>query len=40
MVRFHSPYKHVFLSKWTSCRGQGNAAFLVVMVCIIVLVYL
>jgi outer membrane protein OmpA-like peptidoglycan-associated protein len=40
MVTFHSPHKHAFLSKWTSCRGQGNTAFLVVMVCIIILVFL
>jgi OOP family OmpA-OmpF porin len=40
MVPFHSSHKHAFLSKWTSCRGQGNTAFLVVMVCIIILVVL
>jgi OOP family OmpA-OmpF porin len=40
MVPFHSSHKHAFLSKWTSCRGQGNTAFLVVMVCIIILVFL
>jgi OmpA-OmpF porin, OOP family len=40
MVTFHSPRKNAFLSKCSSCRGQGNTAFLVVMVCIIVLVYL
>jgi outer membrane protein OmpA-like peptidoglycan-associated protein len=40
MVPFHSPHKHTFLSKWTTCRGQGNTAFLVVMVCIIILVFL
>ncbi len=39
MFTFHSN-RHVFLSKLNSCRGQGNTAFLVVMVCIIVLVYL
>jgi outer membrane protein OmpA-like peptidoglycan-associated protein len=37
---FHPIDKRVFLSKWTSCRGQGNTAFLVVMVCIIILVVL
>ena len=40
MAMFHSIHKHAFLSKWTSCRGQGNTAFLVVMVCIIILVFL
>jgi outer membrane protein OmpA-like peptidoglycan-associated protein len=40
MVTFRSLHKHALLSKWTSCRGQGNTAFLVVMVCIIVLVFL
>jgi outer membrane protein OmpA-like peptidoglycan-associated protein len=40
MVTFHSSNNHAFLSKWTSCRGQGNTVFLVVVVCIIVLVYL
>jgi OmpA-OmpF porin, OOP family len=40
MATFHSSHKHAFLSKLTSCRGQGNTAFLVVTVCIIVLVYL
>jgi OmpA-OmpF porin, OOP family len=40
MVMLDSSRKNAFLSKWTSCRGQGNTAFLVVMVCIIVLVYL
>ena len=40
MVPFHSSHKHAFLSKWTSCRGQANTAFLVVMVCIIILVFL
>ncbi len=40
MVAFHGHHKRAFLSKWTSCRGQGNTAFLVVMVCIIILVFL
>jgi OOP family OmpA-OmpF porin len=40
MFRFRSSHKHAFLSKWTSNRGQGNTAFLVVMVCIIILVFL
>ena len=40
MAMFHPIDKRVFLSKWTSCRGQGNTAFLVVMVCIIILVVL
>jgi outer membrane protein OmpA-like peptidoglycan-associated protein len=40
MVPFHSSHRHAFVSKWTSCRGQGNTAFLVVMVCIIILVVL
>jgi len=40
MVMFHSSHKHAFLSKWTSCRGQGNTAFLVVMLCIVILVFL
>jgi outer membrane protein OmpA-like peptidoglycan-associated protein len=40
MVTFHSSQKHAFLPKWTSCRGQGNTAFLAVMVCIIILVFL
>jgi len=39
MSEFHSP-SHDFLSKLTSCRGQGNTAFLVVTVCIIILVFL
>jgi len=39
MSEFHS-HRHVFLSKLTSSRGQGNTAFLVVMVCIIILVFL
>ena len=39
MSDFHS-HRRVFLSKLTSCRGQGNAAFLVVTVCIIILVFL
>ena len=40
MAMFHPIDKRVFLSKWTSCRGQGNTAFLVVTVCIIILVFL
>ena len=40
MVTLQSHHKNAFLSKWTSCRGQGNTAFLVVVVCIIVLVVL
>ena len=40
MAMFHPIDKRAFLSKWTSCRGQGNTAFLVVMVCIIILVFL
>ena len=40
MAMFHPIDKSAFLSKWTSCRGQGNTAFLVVMVCIIILVFL
>lgn len=32
--------KHVLLSKLTSCRGQGNAAFLVITLCIVILVFL
>lgn len=39
MSEFHL-HRHVFLSKLTSCRGQGNTAFLVVTVCIIILVFL
>ena len=39
MSDFHS-HTNVFLSKLTSRRGQGNAAFLVVMVCIVILVFL
>ena len=39
MSDFHS-HRHVFLSKLTSRSGQGNAAFLVVMVCIVILVFL
>ncbi len=30
--------RHVFLSRLTSNRGQGNAAFLIIMVCIVALV--
>jgi outer membrane protein OmpA-like peptidoglycan-associated protein len=37
---FHPIDKRVFLSKWTSCRGQGNTVLLVVTVCIIILVVL
>ena len=40
MSNVHSLHRRVFLSKLTSCRGQGNTAFLVVMVCIILLVFL
>jgi len=40
MVTSHSSHRNVFLSKLTSCRGQGNTTFLVVTVCIIILVYL
>ena len=40
MAMFHPIDKRVFLSKWTSCRGQGNTAFLVVVECIIILVFL
>ncbi len=40
MVTFHSPHKHAFLSKWTSCRGMGNAFLLVFLVCLIIFVYL
>src|SRR5512136_883227 len=40
MAMYHPIDKRVFLSKWTSCRGQGNTAFLVVTVCIIILVFL
>jgi outer membrane protein OmpA-like peptidoglycan-associated protein len=40
MAMFHPIDKRVFLSKLTSCRGQGNTAFLVVTVCIIILVFL
>jgi outer membrane protein OmpA-like peptidoglycan-associated protein len=40
MAMFHPIDKRAFLSKWTSCRGQGNTAFLVVTVCIIILVFL
>ena len=39
MSGFHS-HRHVFLSKLASRSGQGNTAFLVVMVCIIILVVL
>lgn len=39
MSDFHS-HRHVFLSKLTSRSGQGNTAFLVVMVCIVILVFL
>jgi outer membrane protein OmpA-like peptidoglycan-associated protein len=40
MAMFHPIDKRVFLSKWTSCRGQGNTVLLVVTVCIIILVVL
>jgi OmpA-OmpF porin, OOP family len=40
MAMLHRIDKGTFLSKWNSCRGQGNTAFLVVMVCIIILVFL
>jgi outer membrane protein OmpA-like peptidoglycan-associated protein len=36
----HSSRKRVLLSKLSSNRGQGNAAFLIVMVCIVALVAL
>jgi len=39
MSDFHS-HRNVFLSKLTSHSGQGNTAFLVVTVCIIILVFL
>ena len=40
MAMSHSSRKRVFRSKWMSNRGQGNAAFLIVMVCIVALVIL
>ncbi len=40
MVTFNSSHKHVFLSKWTSCRGMGNTLLLVFMVCLIIFVFL
>lgn len=40
MSTAHSSHRHALLSKLTSCRGQGNTAFLVVTVCIIILVFL
>lgn len=39
-MSYTDSHRHAFLSKLTSCRGQGNTAALIVMVCIIILVYL
>lgn len=40
MRTIHSSHRNPFLSKWSSTRGQGNAAFLIVTVCIVILVVL
>jgi OmpA-OmpF porin, OOP family len=40
MVTFHSPHRHAFLSKLTSCRGMGNTFLLVFIVCLIIFVFL
>ena len=40
MRTIHSSHRNPFLSKWSSTRGQGNAAFLIVTVCIVILVAL
>ncbi|MCU0530821.1 MAG: OmpA family protein [Syntrophales bacterium] len=40
MRTIHSSHRNPFLSTWSSTRGQGNAAFLIVTVCIVILVVL
>jgi len=40
MATIQSPRRNGFPSKWSSNRGQGNTAFLIVMVCIVILVIL
>ena len=40
MGTIRSRHGNPFLSKWSSTRGQGNAAFLIVTVCIVILVAL
>ena len=40
MATIRSRHGTPFLSKWSSCRGQGNASFLIVTICIVILVVL